>query len=229
MPSPTQSPPLFPSFVAQHSIVFDPAEPTDFAAQYPGVTLPLSLDRAVRKRQAEFLAGRFCARRALEACAPEHAARTIAIGANREPLWPAGIVGAITHTAGFASVAVARAEAARGIGLDAERIMHDDQAERILEQIAAPAEVAAIARRTGWSHGTSLTAIFSAKETIFKCLYPEVKRYFDFREAWVDAFSDGRFQARLLIELTPALRAGHPLEGRYELSDGLVCTAIVVA
>jgi enterobactin synthetase component D len=228
MPSSTRNPALFPSFVAQHTVLFDPEDPADFAEQFPGVMLPSSLARAVRKRQAEFLAGRFCARQALAVCAPEHEAATISVGAHREPEWPHGIVGAITHTHGFASVAVARAEAARGLGLDAERVMPEEQAERLIEQIAAPGEVEAVARATGWSPAKTLTAIFSAKETVFKCLYPEVRRYFDFRDAWVDAFDDGRIHAHLLTTLTPALPAGHTLAGRYELGDGSVCTAMVV-
>jgi enterobactin synthetase component D len=229
MPSETKSPALFPDHVAQHSVLFDPSEPGDLADWFPGVALPDALARAVRKRQAEFLAGRFCAREALARCAPEHANAPIPIGPQREPLWPPGIVGAITHAHGFASVAVARAGLARGVGLDAERIMRDEQAEEVAGHIAAPNELAAIARATGWSNAVALTAIFSAKETVFKCLSPQVGRYFDFRDAWVDAFERGHFTVRLLTTLTPSLREGHALEGRYELGEGTIVTAMVLA
>ena len=49
--------------------------------------------------------------------------------------------------------------------------------------------------------------VFSAKETLFKCLYAEVGRYFDFRDALVDALdaASGRFNVRLLVPLTPRL------------------------
>jgi enterobactin synthetase component D len=230
MPVPTASPPLFPSFVAQHTVLFDVDESTNPSHQFPGVVLPASLANAAPKRQAEFLAGRFCVREALRECAPEHAHSAIAIGPDRAPLWPPGIVGAITHTDGFASVAVARAVHARAIGLDAERIIADDRAECLLESIADRCEVAAIARATGWSIGTALTAVFSAKETVFKCLYAEARRYFDFRDARLDALGpyEGKFHARLLTTIAPSLPAGQVITGRFSVGPRIVYTAMVL-
>jgi len=184
----------------------------------------------VRKRQMEFLAGRYCAREALRSFAPECAEVPIGSGRDRAPLWPCGIVGAITHTHHFASVAVARASETRGLGLDAERLMAEAVAERVLDHIAAPDEVSALVRATGWSTATVLTVIFSAKETVFKCLYAEVQRYFDFRDASVIAIDPaaGLWSARLLTTLTPTLQAGHALDGRFECDGTSVCTAMAL-
>ncbi|HTB73633.1 MAG TPA: 4'-phosphopantetheinyl transferase superfamily protein [Polyangiaceae bacterium] len=228
--SPRSSPPLFPSFVAQHTVTFDPDDPTDLGAQFPGVLLPASLARAVRSRQMEFLAGRLCAREALRACAPERLETVVAIGPRGAPIWPLGVVGAITHTAGFASVAVTRTVHARAVGLDAERILDEKEAGRLLDQIADPDEVSTIARATGWSTATTLTASFSAKETIFKCLFAEVNRYFDFRDAWLEAFDPdcNTFRARLVTTLAPSLPAGHALTGRFSLDAGTVYTAMML-
>jgi len=223
-----RNPPLFPPFVSQHSVTFDKDAP-DLGAQFPGVVLPDSLSRAVPKRKAEFLAGRFCAREVLRVVAPEHAESPIAIGKNREPLWPLGIVGAITHTMDFASVAVARARDALGIGLDAERVMTDENAERLLDKIAAPEEIAGMKRKTGWGTGIALTVTFSAKESVFKCLYPQVQRYFDFSDAWIEIQDGGRFSARLLNTLTPSLTAGRTFEGRFEQNTVSVCTGMVLS
>jgi len=230
MPTPVRNPPLFPSSVAQFSLAFDVADSTDLAEQFPGILLPESLGRAVRKRQAEFLAGRYCVREALRARAPEHAETPIEMGQNREPLWPPGIAGAITHTHGFASACVALASDTRGIGLDAERVMTDDLATRLLDKIATNQEIAALTIATGWSVGVALTVVFSAKESIFKCLYPQVQRYFDFHDAKIVAANpaEGRFSARLLTTLTPALVSGYEIEGRFECGDGFVCTAILL-
>jgi enterobactin synthetase component D len=230
MPSPAPSPPLFPSFVAQHTVTFDPDDPTDLGDQFPGVTLPASLAGAVRKRQTEFLAGRFCAREAMRTCAPEHAETLVAVGPSREPLWPAGIVGAITHTHGFASVAVVRAIHARGLGLDAEFIVTDEKAERLLRLVAERDEISTVARAASWSTATAFTAIFSAKETIFKCLYADVRRYFNFHDARLEAFDpgDGTFRAHLVTTLTPSLPAGRSLSGRFAIDAGSVCTAMML-
>ncbi|MCL2447804.1 MAG: 4'-phosphopantetheinyl transferase superfamily protein [Polyangiaceae bacterium] len=230
MPSALPNPPLFPAFVAQHTIAFDPDTSAPLADQFPGIASPLAGGRAVPKRQAEFLAGRFCAREAMRTCAPHLAEADVGIGPGREPLWPPGIVGAITHTHGIASAAVARRQDTRGVGLDAERIMTGDSAESVLESIATRDEIAAIAAATGWSVAVALTAVFSAKETLYKALYPEVQRYFDFRDAWLEAFEsrDASFHARLVTALSPSLPAGYALTGRFSQSGDFVFTGIAL-
>lgn len=230
LPSSGAPPRLFPSFVAQHTLTFEVNGPIPLSDLFPGAVLHPSLSRAVRKRQAEFLAGRFCARRALAECAPEHADWAVDIGPQREPVWPPGITGTITHTEGFASAAVARKGEARSIGLDVEHFLDDRQADRLVARIADDIEVSAVARATGWSAAVALTAIFSAKETLFKCLYPEAKRYFGFRDAWVEAFlpPGGTFRVRLLAELTAWLPAGRAFLGRFSIEPGVVHTAMVL-
>jgi enterobactin synthetase component D len=244
-PAAVRSPALFPVTVAQHSIAYRPDDATHLAEQFPGVALPPSLTGAVRRRQADFLAGRWCARAALRACGSEHADEPIGIGAGREPSWPEGMVGTITHchvrmfgvqvvghavADAFASAAVARIGHARAIGLDAERLIPEKDAGALVAQIAAVDEHADLVRATGWSPGLALTAAFSAKEAIFKCLYPEVRRLFDFRDARIEAFdvARGTFYARLLTALTAELPAGRVLEGRFEIGDALLCTGMLI-
>ena len=230
MPAPLRDPAVFPSFVAQATIAFDEAADGEPERHFPGLPFPASLASAVKKRQLEFLAGRSCAREALKRGAPEDAGHPIPIGENREPLWPAGIVGAITHTHGYASAAIARARHARGIGLDAERWITDDRASGLSAQLANPGEVEAITEATGFSFGRALTLIFSAKETIFKALYPEVRRYFGFHDAALVAadVARGEFTATLLTTLTPGFVEGARLVGRFEQDERLVCTGMVV-
>jgi enterobactin synthetase component D len=220
---------LFPDFVTQHTVHFDESDPRDLGAQFPGVSIPGQLASAVRKRQAEFAAGRYCVREALLRCSPDDADTPIGSGRSREPLWPAGIVGAITHTHRYASVAVARTRDARGLGLDAELWMKADVAANVVDHIADRAEVDAVIRATGFSSSHALTLIFSAKETLFKCLFPEVKRYFDFRDASLVSVDSGRgdFTMKLLVTLTPFLRAGDHFGGRFEHDSRLVCTGML--
>jgi enterobactin synthetase component D len=230
MPSTLPNPPLFPPFVAQHTLTFDVADGAPLDVQFPEIALPVSLARAARKRQGDFLAGRFCARAAMKLCAPEHADIAVAVGPNREPLWPAGVIGSITHTGDIASAAVARSRDARSIGLDVERIMTDEEASKVRHPIADQDEIAKILDATGWRAGTAITAVFSAKETIFKALYPEVQRYFDFRDAYVDELDTraGTFRAHLTTRLTDALQMGHAICGRFALEEKLVWTAVVL-
>jgi 4'-phosphopantetheinyl transferase EntD len=71
---------------------------------------------------------------------------------------------------------------------------------------------------------------FSAKETIFKCLFPEVGHYFDFRDAAIESLNTdhGQFSARLLVSVSPRLVAGTKLDGRFERSENWVHTTIVL-
>src|SRR5450631_1635810 len=64
------------------------------------------LGRAVPERQQEFAAGRLCARRALEELG--FAGFALLAQADRQPLWPAQIVGSITHTNGLCAAVVGR-------------------------------------------------------------------------------------------------------------------------
>jgi enterobactin synthetase component D len=209
-----RSPALFPAFVGQHSLTLD-------GAGTPGAGGP---------GQHERLAGRICAREALRRCAPEHADAPIPSGRHREPVWPADIVGSITHTRRFASAAVARRADARGIGLDFEDIVTDEVAARIAPTVAAADEIAALVRATGWGLGAVVTLVFSAKEALYKCLFPAVGRYFDFLDARLDDVDVARatFRARLLGALGPGFRAGHTLEGRFERAPEAICTATLL-
>jgi enterobactin synthetase component D len=225
------SPPLFPRFVVQHTIGFDEADPDDRAALLASVPLPAELAGAAPKRQLEFVAGRYCARQALARCSSADAGAVIGSGPNREPRWPVGIVGAITHTQGYASVAVARSSQASGIGLDAEVWIDADTAARIGALVAHRAELDAAVAALGWSSARTLALLFSAKESVFKCLFPRVGHYFDFLDATVtiDDPARGELTAELHVTLTPALRAGHVVAGRFDHDEQRVYTAAVAA
>jgi enterobactin synthetase component D len=216
--------------VAQCSLAFSSSKGNGLLHEFPGIALPESFHCAVCKRQAEFLAGRLCAREALRSCAPEHLDTPIAVGNHGQPLWPSGIVGSITHSRGFASAALARTRDARGVGVDVEQVMTDDRAASLLERIAAREEICALVDASGWTIGMALTFVFSAKESVFKCLYPEVRRYFDFRDVSVISvdLAVGCFAVRLLETLAPALSAGLLLEGCFERGEHRVCTALVL-
>src|ERR1051326_943715 len=58
------------------------------------------------KRIQDFAAGRSCAHRALSELGILDF--SLLSGTQREPLWPASVVGSITHTTGYAAAVVAR-------------------------------------------------------------------------------------------------------------------------
>ena len=134
--------------------------------------------RAVERYRAAFRLGRGAARTALKRLGlPE---TPILRGAHREPLWPEGVVGAITHTAGRAMAAVALAGTCGGIGLDLERIA---PVRDISSRIAGEEERAWLAGAPPGLRTRYTLQLFSAKESVFKAFFPRIGEYFGFHHA----------------------------------------------
>jgi enterobactin synthetase component D len=141
----------------------------------------------------------------------------------------AGIVGSITHTQNFASAAVALTADARTIGIDSERIMDDATAESVMGSIASAREAAGGCPYLPYA--TYGTLLFSAKESLFKCLYPLSGAMFSFNDAHFALVDGGRglFELSLLRDLSAEFRAGTTLRGRYELDGRFVHTGVMLA
>ncbi|HUN26824.1 MAG TPA: 4'-phosphopantetheinyl transferase superfamily protein [Steroidobacteraceae bacterium] len=181
----------------------------------------VAVTRAVPKRLEEFATGRACARRALERLGITQ--YPLRVGADREPLWPAGIAGSITHTRGFCAAAVARCAECASLGIDAEP--SDSVHARLWRTIATEAELAQLAglpERAAWERATLL---FSAKESFFKCQYPLTRQWLNFRDVSVSIEAHTyRIEPQRRIALEP--RAPAPWVGRHALREGLVITAM---
>jgi 4'-phosphopantetheinyl transferase EntD len=186
-----------------------------------------ALGRPVEKRRREFTTARACAREALQGLGLQPV--PIPTGTRGEPLWPAGVVGSITHCDGYRACAVAPAHEFLGLGIDAEP--DDALPEGVLAAIARTEELAQLrqlARTEPAVHWDRL--LFSAKESVYKTWFPLAGRSLGFEDAMLTFAPDRRsFTARLLVS-APA-SAGERLRllaGRWLLSEGLVLTAIAI-
>jgi len=180
--------------------------------------------RSVDKRRREVTNARTSARRALARLGI--AETPIPRGAKGEPLWPAGVVGSITHTTDYYAAAVAHASKVRSIGVDAE--VHGVLPEGVLRHIAFGPELDWLAAQpAGPVHWDRL--LFSAKESVYKAWFPLTGRWLGFEEAEVTIDETGTFAVRILID--GATHHGPPLttmSGRWLVRDGLVLTAITL-
>lgn len=191
---------------------FEPARLAfeDFALT--GIEPPASIQRSVAKRQAEFLAGRVCARAALLAL--DGLARVPEMGEDRAPVWPGHVSGSITHGNGWAAAVVAYKAQWRGLGLDVETLMKATRAERLAGEILTPAELG----RLRGDVGLAVTLTFSLKEALFKALYPLVGQRFYFEHAEVVHWqADGHARLRLLTDLSDEFQHGAELNGQFSL------------
>jgi enterobactin synthetase component D / holo-[acyl-carrier protein] synthase len=179
---------------------------------------------AVESRMREFTTARCCARRAL--CILGLPAIPILRGPQREPLWPSGVVGSITHCNGYRAAAVAMQFDMLTVGIDAE--IHDDLPSGILEQVCVEQERDWLAGVPGGLHWDRL--LFSAKESVYKAWFPLTGRWLGFEDVLVTFEPALRtFHAQLLV--TPPAVAGRDLTcftGRFLVRDGLVLTAIAL-
>ncbi|WP_369226014.1 4'-phosphopantetheinyl transferase [Streptomyces sp. R39] len=180
---------------------------------------------AVPRRQAEFATVRACAREVLAALG--YPPVPLLPGAYGAPGWPDGVVGSMTHCAGYRAAVVAHSSDVATLGIDAEP--HDKLPRGVLRAIARPEEhrmLAALPTASGLAWDRLL---FCAKEAVYKAWFPVARRWLGFEEATVEIVPDGTFSVRLHTRGPDLL--GRPLTGfagRWATSDTLIVTAVTV-
>ena len=181
--------------------------------------------RAVVARKREFATGRACARRALADLG--FSPRSVPAGSAGEPCWPSGVVGSITHCEGYRACAVASNSSFLAIGIDAER--NRPVTDRVLAAVASEKEMTMVCRLDRLDGEISWTALlFSAKEAVFKALFPLTRRRFGFAAAEVRLEPHaGRFSADLQDGVASA-RLPRRVDGNWMLADGVLLTAIAL-
>lgn len=200
---------------------FVPASVTaaDFSAL--DISFPQSLHDAVPKRVAEYLAGRLCAQQALL----QLGIRDVQTGSgkNRAPLWPAGVHGTITHSHDLAMAMVARSDSCLGIGVDIEHFLTPQQEFELQGTVLHPLELLQFA---ALKHQIQcpLTLIFSAKESIFKALYPLVNQYFDFKAVALTGFDKVTLSFVITTTLNELIPAYTRVVVHYQVFDGWLLT-----
>ncbi len=176
------------------------------------------IEGAIEKRRREFRAGRHAAHAALAALgAPD---RPLLRGERREPLWPSGYLGSIAHCRELCLAVCAREGELAGLGIDVEpleplprgvgRYIHTETEARFVEE--HPGE-----------HPERL--IFSAKESLYKCYYPLLQRYFGFQAVALTVDTERQY-----FDFTPApggdLRfPALRFHGRYRIGKDHLVTA----
>ena len=142
----------------------------------------LVIANAVAKRRKEFVAGRVAARRALKRLG--YAYMPIPVGSQREPIWPEGIIGSITHEGDYAISAVAQKKDISFLGIDLAS--RDALGDELISIICREDEIKDIQRQKRHFDGDSpFKLVFSIKESVYKCLFPVVRTVFDFHDVSV--------------------------------------------
>jgi 4'-phosphopantetheinyl transferase EntD len=178
-----------------------------------------SATRMSPRRLQEFSAGRRHARSVLEQLglrSPE-----LAVGPDRGPRWPDGFVGSISHAGDLVLAVAAQSTALRAIGIDLEPAVPLDA--DLLLRVCRPEELARLA--TSGAPAKRAKLIFSAKESVYKCIAPLTGAFLEFEDVEI-LFEAGeeRFRARCHGRAA-ALLAPSTLAGAFAEAGGYFVTA----
>ncbi|MFN1549838.1 4'-phosphopantetheinyl transferase family protein [Vibrio natriegens] len=181
---------------------------------YAKAGLPLEeehIQKSVPKRQEEFRAGRHAARAAIRKLTSDNAfadQSPILVGASREPVFPNTVSGSISHTDSLCLAACAVKNDVPSIGIDVEN--NQNLAAHLLPAIYTPNEQHHLQK----SDTIPNILIFSIKESLFKCLFPFVRVYFDFLDAEIalhpETENSGQFQFELIGDNRRDLQSALP-------------------
>lgn len=192
------------------------------------ISAPSTIQKSVSKRQAEFLAGRYAAKQALTHCIENGTSTDIAIGSKREPIWPNNIRGSLSHSTDTAIAVTSASPDIPYIGVDIENILPLKTMLEIAAQVYTPVELQ-LFKLHDFNEQQASTLIFSAKEALFKALYPYVNQYFGFEIATVrKVFAHQRL---IILELERSFSTKFKLQTSYscyfDLTKNNVLTLIL--
>lgn len=179
------------------------------------------------KRKEEFLLGRVCASVA-------HRDRTgvellsLPVNQDRSPLWPSEVVGSISHNQFWVGAAVAKSTELLGVGIDFEVVGRTK-----LELAAQIRSDKDIKTHPELSPEELLTLIFSCKESLYKALYPTVKKFFGFEDAALREIdlTRGEFAIELLndLNLNFGPNSRQTFHGRFTVLNKSCLTVLEIA
>lgn len=170
------------------------------------------------KRKQEWLAGRYCAKKALSKIGVE--IDGLKPLPSRAPHWPRDVVGSISHTDGLAVAIVS--EEAKGLGIDCETLMSQSRYERLKTAFVSREEEGLVSL----SPETVPTLIFSAKEALYKNVHPRSGCYFGFEEARMLEFDRDTFKLELISNKAALRSLKGVYEGRYAIFENILISWI---
>ena len=134
-----------------------------------------------QKRLSDFSTGRYCAVKALKLLHIYDV--IIPIGLDREPIWPQGIVGSISHCDKLVGAIVAKKSDHISLGLDIEEI--GTVTPDIYDLVFTENEKQYLSSLRGRELQEKSTLIFSIKEAFYKFQHPITKTFLDFLDVEV--------------------------------------------
>jgi len=185
---------------------------------------PPDIEKFHPQRKEEFILGRICANKAYMKLTGEELLN-LPVGPSREPLWPGNLVGSISHNRFWVGAAVAQKNSLLGLGIDFEVMGRTRQ--ELARYITNEQDLTSV---EGCTEEELLTFIFSAKESLYKALFPLVNKFFGFDAAAVTDVNihEKTFEIQLLTHLSDVFKPHQRCKftGRYE-RDNTSCLTVI--
>ena len=187
------------------------------------------LRAAKATRRAEYLAGRMAVKYAFLRLGLTP--KTVSIGPHRNPVWPSAVVGSISHHQSRVFCMLVRDSPNRPTtiypGIDFESFIREDEILSLGSSIVSDAELQLIGSKFS-RREQGLSLVFSAKESLFKGLYPAVSTYFDFLDVTVLSINvdRGELQLALAYDLSPTFLKGCSFTVYWQINNGAVLSWI---
>lgn len=194
-----------------------------------GITLPFELTSAVAKRRCEYLAGRLLYKQLLQQTGQAY--QPLLSSDCGAPLWPTGLTGSISHTDGIAICCLCPLTDYRSVGIDVENHLTAQTCTDIEQMILQPNEKQYLQQWPESDYTRLVSLVFSAKESLYKALFPDVGRFFGFEDAAIISIAQDsqQFTLRLNTRLNQLHDAGQEYHGHYRWQNEQVISLITLA
>jgi 4'-phosphopantetheinyl transferase EntD len=180
---------------------------------------------AVLKRRREFTAGRLCAREVLFRLGVGNF--PLLVGPGRAPLWPENIVGSISHCRNLCVVAATKDKGIKGLGVDVE--VAEPLEISVTELVCTEKEKQWIASTPPRNGSDLAKIIFSAKESLYKCVFSFTGIPLDFMDVQIVLnMQTDEFVVELFDEQAAECVKQYNLRGRYFCSYNFVFTGVEI-
>lgn len=183
--------------------------------------LPAALDKAVLKRQQEYLAGRVCAAEALRAAGCRYPVSP-EMGVDRLPIWPESWVGSISHSGDYAVALAATQQRYLSLGVDIQQQVSGEVADNLRTLLGSPEEYALLEHLPPQA---AVSLMFSAKESLYKALFPLTRRIQEFDSARLVAAVGASLTFELAHDWSAQWRRHHSLAVCHAFCGEYVVTA----
>jgi 4'-phosphopantetheinyl transferase EntD len=136
------------------------------------------VEGSANKRKTDFSTGRYCARKALEQIGIDYA--EILRDSGKQPLWPEGIVGSISHSSLLTGAIVGKSKNIVSVGLDIETIGGVES--NMWHLLFLESEQQFLNSLNEEDRNMYPTLLFSLKESFYKFQYPLTRQFLEFNE-----------------------------------------------